>query len=392
MSKRYQNHGEKPQKPYPEFPLYPHAAGVWAKKIRGKTVYFGAWADPNGALDNYLRQRDHLLAGQLPPPPDAITLDELVNRFLASKLNSKDIGEIGQRQYNDCKRDGRRLLEILGRNTPVSALGPDQFARLRKHLTTGRNATTVTNIIIRVRAIFRWGHVHRLLPGLPHYGDELRLPSARARRKALGDKGPRLFSAAELQTMIEAIRQPALHAMLWLGINAALGNTDCAQLRFEHLDLKAGLMVYPRPKTGIVRRALLWPETIAAVRRAIAARLRRVPDELTDLVFVTSARHAYVRITSTSQPVDSIGTPFRRALIAQSIYRPGLGFYALRHTFRTIADETRDFPAIDLVMGHSATDIAGAPHSVAMAARYRQRIGDDRLRAVAEHVRTWLLG
>jgi hypothetical protein len=44
----------KPEKPRPDFPLFPHAAGVWAKKIRGKLHDFGPSSDPEGALDRYI--------------------------------------------------------------------------------------------------------------------------------------------------------------------------------------------------------------------------------------------------------------------------------------------------------------------------------------------------
>jgi integrase len=60
-----------------------------------------------------------------------------------------------------------------------------------------------------------------------------------------------------------------------------------------------------------------------------------------------------------------------------------LSFYALRHTFETIAGGSRDQVAVDAVMGHADYSMAG---------EYRERIEDDRLEAVAAHVRKWLFG
>jgi hypothetical protein len=50
--------GSKPAKPRPDFPLFAHATGRWAKKIRGKLHYFGKWADPDAALQRYVEERD----------------------------------------------------------------------------------------------------------------------------------------------------------------------------------------------------------------------------------------------------------------------------------------------------------------------------------------------
>jgi hypothetical protein len=48
-----------------------------------------------------------------------------------------------------------------------------------------------------------------------------------------------------------------------------------------------------------------------------------------------------------------------------------------------VADEAKDQPAVDHIMGHES------PH---MSTVYRERIGDERLKAVANHVRNWLFG
>src|SRR5262245_47141846 len=94
----------KPNKPRPDFPLFPHATKRWAKKIRGKMYYFGPWDDPDGAMDNYLKQKDDLHAGRKPrPDPGALTVKEAANGYLNHKQALLDAGELSARTWADYK-------------------------------------------------------------------------------------------------------------------------------------------------------------------------------------------------------------------------------------------------------------------------------------------------
>ncbi len=55
-------------------------------------------------------------------------------------------------------------------------------------------------------------------------------------------------------------------------------------------------------------------------------------------------------------------------------------FCARRHTFETIG-EAKDQVAVDRIMGHARDDTASA---------HRERISDERLKAVSDFVRNWL--
>jgi len=117
---------------------------------------------------------------------------------------------------------------------------------------------------------------------------------------------------------------------------------------------------------------------VEAIRAAIAERTEPKRDAAAELVFVTSRGGP----CASGGLANSVGKPFTRLLKAAGLHHEGVGFYTLRHVFRTIADGSRDAVAIDLIMGHTDSSMAG---------RYRERVEDDRLLAVVNHVRQWLL-
>jgi integrase len=191
------------------------------------------------------------------------------------------------------------------------------------------------------------------------------------------EQGPKLLTADEVRRLIATADQP-LKAMLLLGINCGFGMADCGKMPLSALDLAGGWADYPRPKTGIPRRCPLWPETVEAIREALAKRRAPEMEEHSALVFLTARGAPWNKDTGGSYAAHKVGGLLHRLGING---RKGLGFYTLRHTFRTVADETKDQPAVDYIMGHEI------PH---MSTVYRERIADERLRAVGDHVRAWL--
>ena len=94
----------KPEKPRSDFPLFPHATGRWAKKVRGKLRYFGKWTDdPKGkaALNLWLDQKDDLLAGRKPRDKLACRPSWLIYAiaFATVKEQQPDAGDITRRTF-----------------------------------------------------------------------------------------------------------------------------------------------------------------------------------------------------------------------------------------------------------------------------------------------------
>ena len=126
---------QKPSKPYPDFPLFPHATGRWAKKIRGSLVYFGKVADdPEGsaALLKYQEQADDLHAGRKPrEKTDGFTVMALSNRFLSVKQIAKNDGELSPRTFYAYYRACQLVIKTFGKNRLVSDLRAEDFEAMR---------------------------------------------------------------------------------------------------------------------------------------------------------------------------------------------------------------------------------------------------------------------
>src|SRR5436189_2742964 len=143
---------DKPAKPYPDFPLFPHATRRWAKKIRGKMHYFGPWEDWQGALNRYQEQRDDLHAGRTPRASgEGVTVRDLLNSFLTSKKHRLDSGELGARTFQDYYACCDRVKQAFGATRLVSDLRPSDFEALRASLGETMGPSTLSVSINRVR-------------------------------------------------------------------------------------------------------------------------------------------------------------------------------------------------------------------------------------------------
>ena len=364
----------RPSKPHRDFPLTPHPAGQWCKKIRGRLHYFGRWTnDPKGqaALELWLEQKDDLLTGRTPRTiRGELTVGELCNHFLTHCDDTVETGEMVARTRKDDERITDMIVKVLGRTTAVVALHPDDFSRLKAGMSKGAGPVTLANRITRARVVFRFARRNLPIDQEVQFGMSFDRPSAKVLRRHRAGNGKRMFESAECRRILKAAHTPEIKAMILLGLNAGLGNTDVARLEKRHLDLVAGWLDFPRPKTGIERQAKLWPETVKEIKVVLGRR-----SQSREKVFVTKAGNSW------DKDEAAVSKEFRDVLNLTGLYQPGRNFYALRHTFRTVAGGGRDQVAVNRVMGHVDSS---------MAAVYRERIDDERLEVVAQHVHGWL--
>jgi integrase len=321
------------------------------EKGRGKFAYFVKVSeDVKGevALRIWLDQKDDLLAGRTPRVNrGGLTLHQLCNRFCAVKEQQADASDITRQTFVDYHRICKVILGAFGKTRLVDDLIVEDSELLRAAMAKRLNPNTLGNEVLRIRVAFNYAYDAGLIDKPIRYGPTFKRPAKRILRAERQKKGPRMFEARHIRRIIKAADQP-LRAMIMLGINCGFGNHDCGMLPISAVDLRGGWINYPRPKTAIDRRCPLWPETVAALKDAIDKRRAAKDTAHEGLVFLTKYGDSWARLHTSANPLSA---EMRKLLNKLKLHRPGLGFYALRHTFETIAGEGRDQVAVNAIMG-----------------------------------------
>jgi len=352
-------------------------------------------------LQTYLRQAPDLHAGREARPPtlsaDGVTVKQVVNHYLTFQIRRAESNEIGFQWFENCRTVLENFTQFVGTGRLVSDLRPDDFQRYRQRLAAqglagrgGLGVHALNRAVTVVRGMLKYAYEVDLLKFPVKLGKSFARPSATLKRKSQQAcelaNGKRLFDANAITKLINAAEDP-LRAMILLGINGGFGNIDCARLPISAVDWDHAIIRFPRPKTGIERVVPMWPKTLAALRMTLEQRPEPAEGAYSGLLFLTRDGKPWIRenLLRTDEGNvkglaigNSIRNKFGALLSKLGLKRKGIGFYTLRHTFRTWADEVRDQHAIHRIMGHTIPGMSGI---------YVEEISLDRLRAVVEHVR-----
>lgn len=173
---------------------------------------------------------------------------------------------------------------------------------------------------------------------------------------------PKPISVADFWAVHKAAEEAGdktFTALLLTALNAAMYGGEVAALKWEEVDLKAGTLVTRRPKNGVSRVAVLWPQTIKA--------LKELPRH-GDSIFYTRVR---------SYTIFSVLDGWRKYREAAEL-SDSIVFSMIRDAAFTIACRCSTLDQARILAGHrlpGASDhyIRRAPHFVADACAAIQR-------------------
>ncbi len=195
-------------------------------------------------------------------PPQSVSFVRLWKSYVSSRANHPRTIVRAKKMIEEFKETAN-VSTLKDCTTPV-------FLGYRDHV-RAKYGTGVAaqHRLMRVKTVIRSG----LLDGLD--ADEINAALARAAILRIPkDKGKKLeplpIERADFHKLLGSPKYmrdsvPFMHALMWTGLNLALHISECADLKWNDLNLDRGTYCCKRGKTSIIRAATLWPETVDAL-------------------------------------------------------------------------------------------------------------------------------
>ena len=336
-----------------KFPLTLHNTGQYCKKIKGKIYYFGK--DKKLALQKYLQQASDLHTKQNSklfqrPTSESLTIKELSNIYLEYQQSRMEAGDLTERYYVDQIKYLKNFAIFIGPSCLIDEITTMDIQSYRNELLKKYNSPSGLNLNIAImKAMFHWAKRNDVVQTIPNVDAVSKV--------RVSQKDRAIFDVKQIAKLLEYASMQ-IRAMIWLGLNCGFGCMDCAELKWDDVDLDNCRVNLARNKTGIGRNLPLWIETVQA--------LNKVPKS-GELVFYTSKGNPWVR---TINSIDENGNikytkdnalskKFSKLLKKSNIKtEKGTGFYTLRRTAATLAAKSGDPFAVQQLLGHADLKMA----------------------------------
>ena len=364
------------KKANPNWPLTVHPSGQWVKTINGKAIYFGPLHDRDSAYAKWVQMRSFAKPRTKAPAteakkkrtPRALTVEKLLAKHRADMNSRVEAGRLAKvtRKNYAALHGILQMAGVLG--IASDNMNPTEFAKVAKTIeSSGRSLSTQKNVITSLKTVFNWGADMELCRQV-NFGPRLKSPSVVSIENEREERGGVRFIEREvILAAIEAAEPPMKIAIL-LGINCAFYPSDTINVLKKSFHSEGPVVYHDfrRAKTFQKRKAVLWPETVAAIKTWW--HLFRPP-------------HCRRRAATT------LATEFSKLLAGLDMkLKPGVGIGSLRHTFASVVDSVPDQKMIDLVMGHTSKGLQKRVYTTVNLDELK------RLKVLSDKVHDWLYG
>lgn len=372
--------------------LQPRRDG-WHKMIDCKKRYI-AKPMPLGDVVAILDARINEIRGVVTEKPirlaiNSTTIEDLVGIFLAHLWQRHTTGmprKLERRTYDDYVEVLDRFVELVGPDNLAIRAEPQWFTKFARSIAK-KAVSSRRREIIYLTAFFNWAgpgrHNLNFYKKPVEFGPDLVKPEESLLRAAMSQNND-CYTPAQYMKALTAVREcPMLMAIGLLGLNAAYLPSDLTKLPINKVDLDAGIVEFPRPKSGIERKTVLMPETVFYLRRYLAVR-PQPSIEMGDAepLFLRDDGLAFNQRIADEAAEREEAEPVRAnhtsSLSGYWRAATGLPTKGLRTTFATNADDAEDQRAVDVVMGHAAKTVRQK--------HYVKHFDPQRLRKIVEHV------